>query len=202
MAGAEPAPPAGAMGWEEKQVRGYPEFVQTAQRYHGRPIFALFCGDKDAEGRSWCPDCVTGESRGRPLPSPCALAERARRPWSPSAARPGRGPARGSALPLSRLPEEAGEGPVRSLERREVLLGQSGLTTSRLRYRGSRVAGCWLPPQPRLVRPPHSPNGANARLFGGRPAKNWMWILGSVPPPRVRCPEAAVTCQPVSGSRP
>ncbi|KAK4812347.1 hypothetical protein QYF61_017124, partial [Mycteria americana] len=58
------APPAGAMGWEEKQVRGYPEFVQTAQRYHGRPIFALFCGDKDAEGRSWCPDCVTGEARG------------------------------------------------------------------------------------------------------------------------------------------
>ncbi|XP_066835548.1 thioredoxin domain-containing protein 17 isoform X1 [Anser cygnoides] len=49
------------MGWEEKQVRGYGEFVQTAQRYHGRPIFALFCGDKDAEGRSWCPDCVTAE---------------------------------------------------------------------------------------------------------------------------------------------
>ncbi|KAM9257255.1 thioredoxin domain-containing protein 17 [Cariama cristata] len=56
-----PLPPASAMGWEEKQVRGYPEFVQTAQRYHGRPIFALFCGDKDAEGRSWCPDCVTAE---------------------------------------------------------------------------------------------------------------------------------------------
>uniref|UniRef100_A0A8B9T8E6 Thioredoxin domain-containing protein 17 n=1 Tax=Anas platyrhynchos TaxID=8839 RepID=A0A8B9T8E6_ANAPL len=54
-------PPAGAMGWEEKQVRGYSEFVQTAQRYHGRPIFALFCGDKDAEGKSWCPDCVTAE---------------------------------------------------------------------------------------------------------------------------------------------
>ncbi|XP_065708871.2 thioredoxin domain-containing protein 17 [Patagioenas fasciata] len=56
-----PPLPAAAMGWEEKQVRGYPEFVQTAQRYHGRPIFALFCGDKDAEGRSWCPDCVTAE---------------------------------------------------------------------------------------------------------------------------------------------
>uniref|UniRef100_A0A8C4V822 Thioredoxin domain-containing protein 17 n=1 Tax=Falco tinnunculus TaxID=100819 RepID=A0A8C4V822_FALTI len=53
--------PAAAMGWEEKQVRGYPEFAQTAQRYHGRPIFALFCGDKDAEGRSWCPDCVRAE---------------------------------------------------------------------------------------------------------------------------------------------
>ncbi|NWY24062.1 TXD17 protein, partial [Pheucticus melanocephalus] len=49
------------MGWEERQVRGYPEFVRTAQSYHGRPIFALFCGDKDAEGRSWCPDCVTAE---------------------------------------------------------------------------------------------------------------------------------------------
>lgn len=55
---------AAAMGWEEKEVRGYPEFVQTAQSYHGRPIFALFCGDKDAEGKSWCPDCVTGEARG------------------------------------------------------------------------------------------------------------------------------------------
>ncbi|KAL2297520.1 hypothetical protein Nmel_016827 [Mimus melanotis] len=52
------------MGWEERQVRGYLEFVRTAQSYHGRPIFALFCGDKDAEGRSWCPDCVTGEARG------------------------------------------------------------------------------------------------------------------------------------------
>lgn len=65
-------PPVGAMGWEEKQVRGYSEFVQTAQRYHGRPIFALFCGDKDAEGKSWCPDCVTGEAgrapRGAPEP--------------------------------------------------------------------------------------------------------------------------------------
>ncbi|NWU22975.1 TXD17 protein, partial [Dyaphorophyia castanea] len=49
------------MGWEEVQVRGYQEFVRTAQSYHGRPIFALFCGDKDAEGRSWCPDCVTAE---------------------------------------------------------------------------------------------------------------------------------------------
>lgn len=68
-----PSPPlpaaAAAMGWEEKQVRGYPEFVQTAQRYHGRPIFALFCGDKDAAGRSWCPDCVTGECRGTPPPA-------------------------------------------------------------------------------------------------------------------------------------
>lgn len=54
---------AAAMGWEEVQVRGYPEFVRTAQSHHGRPIFALFCGDKDAEGRSWCPDCVTGEDR-------------------------------------------------------------------------------------------------------------------------------------------
>lgn len=65
--GRGPGPPlaaAAAMGWEEKQVRGYPEFVRTAQSYHGRPIFALFCGDKDAAGRSWCPDCVTGEARG------------------------------------------------------------------------------------------------------------------------------------------
>uniref|UniRef100_A0A452IB20 Thioredoxin domain-containing protein 17 n=1 Tax=Gopherus agassizii TaxID=38772 RepID=A0A452IB20_9SAUR len=52
------------MGWEEKAVRGYSEFVQAAQQSRGRPVFALFCGDKDAQGRSWCPDCVTGESGG------------------------------------------------------------------------------------------------------------------------------------------
>ncbi|XP_074413291.1 thioredoxin domain-containing protein 17 [Zonotrichia albicollis] len=60
-AGPGGASAAAAMGWEERQIRGYPEFVRTAQSYHGRPIFALFCGDKDAEGRSWCPDCVTAE---------------------------------------------------------------------------------------------------------------------------------------------
>ncbi|KAM9117769.1 thioredoxin domain-containing protein 17 [Pangshura tecta] len=49
------------MGWEEKAARGYSEFVQAAQQSRGRPVFALFCGDKDAQGRSWCPDCVTAE---------------------------------------------------------------------------------------------------------------------------------------------
>lgn len=73
--------PAGAMGWEEKQVRGYGEFVQTAQRYHGRPIFALFCGDKDAEGRSWCPDCVTGEARGGAEAPPGTPAASSRPAW-------------------------------------------------------------------------------------------------------------------------
>uniref|UniRef100_A0A8C3R599 Thioredoxin domain-containing protein 17 n=1 Tax=Cyanoderma ruficeps TaxID=181631 RepID=A0A8C3R599_9PASS len=59
--GGASASAAAAMGWEEVQVRGYSEFVRTAQSYHSRPIFALFCGDKDAEGKSWCPDCVTAE---------------------------------------------------------------------------------------------------------------------------------------------
>ncbi|XP_019366558.1 PREDICTED: thioredoxin domain-containing protein 17 [Crocodylus porosus] len=49
------------MGWEEKPVRGYAEFARTAQQHHGRPIFVLFSGDKDAAGHSWCPDCVTAE---------------------------------------------------------------------------------------------------------------------------------------------
>lgn len=61
---AAPEADAGAMGWEEKPVRGYGEFVQAAQQSRGRPVFALFCGDKDAQGRSWCPDCVTGEPGG------------------------------------------------------------------------------------------------------------------------------------------
>lgn len=69
--GASAGAAAAAMGWEEVQVRGYPEFVRTAQSYHGRPIFALFCGDKDAEGKSWCPDCVTGEAREGSVGAPC-----------------------------------------------------------------------------------------------------------------------------------
>ncbi|XP_032629775.1 thioredoxin domain-containing protein 17-like [Chelonoidis abingdonii] len=40
---------------------GYSEFVQAAQQSQGRLVFILFCGDKDAQGRSWCLDCVTAE---------------------------------------------------------------------------------------------------------------------------------------------
>ncbi|XP_067394097.1 thioredoxin domain-containing protein 17 [Emydura macquarii macquarii] len=49
------------MGWEEKPVRGYSQFVQAAEQNRARPIFVLFCGDKDAQGSSWCPDCVSAE---------------------------------------------------------------------------------------------------------------------------------------------
>lgn len=91
-AGPGGASAAAAMGWEERQVRGYPEFVRTAQSYHGRPIFALFCGDKDAEGRSWCPDCVTGEAhRGSALPGAWAVSalRRLGRPRVPLREMPG-----------------------------------------------------------------------------------------------------------------
>lgn len=121
-----PPPPPGAMGWEEKQVRGYPEFVQTAQRYHGRPIFALFCGDKDAEGRSWCPDCVTGEARGAGGTPRCGgrggrRGGRRRGGGAPVCLGPRRAPGRGGAAfalspagtslmgaPSGRLPRPAG----------------------------------------------------------------------------------------------
>uniref|UniRef100_A0A452IMN9 Thioredoxin domain-containing protein 17 n=1 Tax=Gopherus agassizii TaxID=38772 RepID=A0A452IMN9_9SAUR len=47
------------LGFEKVLMRG--EFMQVSQQNRGRPIFAFFCGDKDDQGRSWCPDCVTGE---------------------------------------------------------------------------------------------------------------------------------------------
>ncbi|EMP26166.1 Thioredoxin domain-containing protein 17 [Chelonia mydas] len=50
------------MGWAERAGRGYSEFVQAAQQNRGRPVFTLFCGDKDNQGRSWCPDRITAES--------------------------------------------------------------------------------------------------------------------------------------------
>uniref|UniRef100_A0A8C0GYG5 Thioredoxin domain-containing protein 17 n=1 Tax=Chelonoidis abingdonii TaxID=106734 RepID=A0A8C0GYG5_CHEAB len=37
------------------------EFIQVSHQNRGLPIFAFFCGDKDDQGRSWCPDCVTAE---------------------------------------------------------------------------------------------------------------------------------------------
>ncbi|XP_028321432.1 thioredoxin domain-containing protein 17 [Gouania willdenowi] len=47
--------------YEEVSVRGYEEFCQAVSDRKGKDIFAYFSGDKDAQGKSWCPDCVKAE---------------------------------------------------------------------------------------------------------------------------------------------
>lgn len=46
--------------YEKVNVRGYEEFCQAVSQRSGKEIFAYFSGDKDAQGNSWCPDCVKG----------------------------------------------------------------------------------------------------------------------------------------------
>ena len=42
------------------KVEGHEAFKAAAKEHEGKTIFALFCGSKDANGESWCPDCVVG----------------------------------------------------------------------------------------------------------------------------------------------
>lgn len=46
--------------YEEVAVRGYEEFSQAVSERKGKDIFTYFSGNKDAQGKSWCPDCVKG----------------------------------------------------------------------------------------------------------------------------------------------
>ena len=46
--------------YEEVKVHGYEEFCKAVSDRKGKDIFAYFSGDKDADGNSWCPDCVKG----------------------------------------------------------------------------------------------------------------------------------------------
>ncbi|XP_061576378.1 thioredoxin domain-containing protein 17 [Cololabis saira] len=46
---------------EEVNVRGYDEFCKAVSERKDKTIFAYFSGDKDAAGKSWCPDCVKAE---------------------------------------------------------------------------------------------------------------------------------------------
>lgn len=48
--------------YEEVNVRGYDEFCQAVSERKGKDIYAYFSGDKDAQGKSWCPDCVKGNN--------------------------------------------------------------------------------------------------------------------------------------------
>ncbi|EGW06936.1 thioredoxin domain-containing protein 17 isoform X1 [Cricetulus griseus] len=46
---------------KEVNVSGFEEFDQAVKEHKGKTIFAYFSGSKDAEGKSWCPDCVEAE---------------------------------------------------------------------------------------------------------------------------------------------
>ncbi|XP_068950248.1 thioredoxin domain-containing protein 17 isoform X1 [Petaurus breviceps papuanus] len=55
--GAEP----GMARFEEVRVSGFGDFCGAVEQHRDKTIFVYFTGDKDAEGRSWCPDCVQAE---------------------------------------------------------------------------------------------------------------------------------------------
>ncbi len=46
--------------YEDVAVHGYEEFCKAVSERKGKDIFAYFSGDKDDQGKSWCPDCVKG----------------------------------------------------------------------------------------------------------------------------------------------
>ena len=48
--------------FEEVSVLGFEEFDKAVKEHEGKTIFAYFSGSKDTEGKSWCPDCVEGET--------------------------------------------------------------------------------------------------------------------------------------------
>lgn len=47
---------------KEIHVQGLEAYKKAVGENKGKTIFALFSGSTDADGKSWCPDCVTGKS--------------------------------------------------------------------------------------------------------------------------------------------
>ena len=46
---------------EEIHVEGFDAFTEAYSKYKGQLVFALFCGSVNADGKSWCPDCIVGQ---------------------------------------------------------------------------------------------------------------------------------------------
>ena len=44
------------------KVEGFEAFMTEAEKHKGKTIIALFSGSVGKDGKSWCPDCVTGKS--------------------------------------------------------------------------------------------------------------------------------------------
>jgi len=45
-------------------VQGFQEFISLVEKVYKpdeKPVVVMFSGDKDAQGNSWCPDCVDAE---------------------------------------------------------------------------------------------------------------------------------------------
>ncbi|CAH2219778.1 Hypothetical predicted protein [Pelobates cultripes] len=47
--------------YKEVKVEGYQAYCQEVEKHKGKPVFAYFSGNKNADGVSWCPDCVKAE---------------------------------------------------------------------------------------------------------------------------------------------
>ncbi|XP_053313179.1 thioredoxin domain-containing protein 17 [Spea bombifrons] len=47
--------------YKEVKVQGYEEYCQEVEKHKGKTVFAYFSGSKNADGKSWCPDCVKAE---------------------------------------------------------------------------------------------------------------------------------------------
>lgn len=62
--------------YEEVSVSGFEDFSRAVEQHKGKTIFAYFTGSKDADGKSWCPDCALGEAGIRG----CCLEDVAGRP--------------------------------------------------------------------------------------------------------------------------
>ncbi|XP_053562270.1 thioredoxin domain-containing protein 17 [Bombina bombina] len=45
----------------EVNVHGYEQFCQEVEKHKGTTVFVYFSGNKNADGVSWCPDCVKAE---------------------------------------------------------------------------------------------------------------------------------------------
>ena len=43
------------------RVEGFDAYKSEVEKNKDKTVFALFSGSKDANGASWCPDCVTGK---------------------------------------------------------------------------------------------------------------------------------------------
>lgn len=48
---------------QKVEAEGFDAFIEQIEKIKpsGNPIFVLFSGTKDAQGKSWCPDCVVAE---------------------------------------------------------------------------------------------------------------------------------------------
>jgi len=45
---------------QEVHAEGFEALNKAVETHKGHPIFVLFSGSPGSDGKSWCPDCVTG----------------------------------------------------------------------------------------------------------------------------------------------